>query len=194
MVFPWSLSDSKSLQVSSTLLCILADDNNVVVLMVFTHPLISKSSSPSTIILVTLSNAPVTIGISFSFAFYSFFSVLEQSLGTYLPFHFPSVLSCCQPQRQRQSTLFGRFFLFCRLSLGMVVKPTFDELFVSQNPKEFCASLFLGQVLYSAYIIRSYGQILTSWEISRGSPSPLVLRLSHSSFTLWTFFDWQELS
>ena len=43
MVFHWSLSDSKSPQVSWTLLFILADLNNVVVGMVFTCPLISKS-------------------------------------------------------------------------------------------------------------------------------------------------------
>ena len=38
MVFHWSLSDSKSLQVSKTLLSILADLNNVVVWMVSTRP------------------------------------------------------------------------------------------------------------------------------------------------------------
>ena len=43
MVFHWSLSDSKSPQVSRNLLSILAFLNNVVVWMVFTRPLISKS-------------------------------------------------------------------------------------------------------------------------------------------------------
>ena len=43
MVFLWSLSDSKSLQISKTLLCILADFNNAVVWMVSTCPFISKS-------------------------------------------------------------------------------------------------------------------------------------------------------
>ena len=45
MVFHWSLSDSKFLQVSRTLLSSLADLNNAVVWMVSTRPLISKSSS-----------------------------------------------------------------------------------------------------------------------------------------------------
>ena len=44
MVFHWSLSDSKSPQVSRTLLSILAVLNNAVVWMVSTRPLISKSS------------------------------------------------------------------------------------------------------------------------------------------------------
>ena len=48
MVFPWSLSDSKSPQVSWTHLSILADPNNAVVWTVSTRPVIFKSSSPCT--------------------------------------------------------------------------------------------------------------------------------------------------
>ena len=44
MIFHWSLSDSKSPQVSRTLLSILAVLNKVVVWMVSTRPPISKSS------------------------------------------------------------------------------------------------------------------------------------------------------
>ena len=46
MVSHWSLRDSRSPQVSWTLLSILDDLNNTVVWMVCTCPLISKSSSP----------------------------------------------------------------------------------------------------------------------------------------------------
>ena len=46
MVFHWSFRDSKSLQVSRTLLSILADLNNAVVWMVATCTVISKSSTP----------------------------------------------------------------------------------------------------------------------------------------------------
>ena len=63
MVFHWSLSDSKSPQVSRTFLSILAVPNNVVVWMVFTRPPTSKSSSPFNNPLVTALNAPNTIGI-----------------------------------------------------------------------------------------------------------------------------------
>ena len=45
MVFHWSLSDSKSPQVSRILLSIMAVLNNAVVWMVSTRPLTSKSSS-----------------------------------------------------------------------------------------------------------------------------------------------------
>ena len=48
-VFHWSLSDSKSPQVSKTLLSILADLNNIIIWMVSSHLLISKSSNPCTL-------------------------------------------------------------------------------------------------------------------------------------------------
>ena len=58
-VFHRSLSDSKS-QVSRTLLSILADLNNAVVWIVSTSPVISKSSSPCTNLLVTVPRAKGT--------------------------------------------------------------------------------------------------------------------------------------
>ena len=65
MVFHWSLSDRKSPQVSRTLLSILAVLNNAVVWMVSTRPPTSKSSSPFSNPVVTVPNAPITIGIIF---------------------------------------------------------------------------------------------------------------------------------
>ena len=73
MVFHWCLSDSKSPQVSRTLLSILADHNNVVVWMVSTRPLISKSSSHLTNPLLIVPRAPITIGITVTFMLDSFF-------------------------------------------------------------------------------------------------------------------------
>ena len=63
MVFRWSLSDSKSLKVSRTLLYTLADLNNAVVWVVSTRPVISKSSCPFINPSVTVPRAPITIGI-----------------------------------------------------------------------------------------------------------------------------------
>ena len=56
MVFQWSLSDSKSPQVSRTLLSILAILNNAVIWKVSTRPLTSKLSSPFNSPLVSVSN------------------------------------------------------------------------------------------------------------------------------------------
>ena len=70
MVFQWSLSDSKSPQVSRTLLNILTDLNSAVVWIVSTRVLISCSSSPVTTHLVTEPSASITIGITVTYYFY----------------------------------------------------------------------------------------------------------------------------
>ena len=72
MVFRWSLSDSKSPQVSRTLLSILAVINDIVVWMVSTRPPTSKSSSPFNNPLVTVRKAPIAIGIIVTFMFHMF--------------------------------------------------------------------------------------------------------------------------
>ena len=79
MVFHWSLSDSKSPQVSMTLLSILAVLNNVVVWMVPTRPPTSKSSSPFSNPLVTVQNAPITIALIVTCMFHSSFNYLASS-------------------------------------------------------------------------------------------------------------------
>ena len=76
MVIHWILSDSKSPQVSMTLLSILGVFNTTVVWMVSTQPPTPKSSRPFHNPLVTMPKAPVTIGIIVTFMFDSFFSIL----------------------------------------------------------------------------------------------------------------------
>ena len=73
MVLHWSLSDSKSPQVSRTLLSILAVLNNVVVSTVSTRSPTAKSSRPFNNSLVTVAKAPITIGIVITFMFQIFF-------------------------------------------------------------------------------------------------------------------------
>ena len=72
MIYHWSLSDSKSPQVSRTLLSILVDVIDTLVWMVSAHSLISKSSTPRTNLSVTVSRAPVTICIIVTFKFHVF--------------------------------------------------------------------------------------------------------------------------
>ena len=79
MVFYWILSDNKSPLVSKTLVSILAVFNNVVVWMVSTRLLISKSSCPFNNPLVTVPSALITFGIIVAFKFHSFFSSLARS-------------------------------------------------------------------------------------------------------------------
>ena len=84
MVFHWSLSDSKSPQVSRTLLSILAVLNNSVIWMVSTCPPTSTSSRPFNNSLVTVPKGPITIGIIVTFMFHSLFNSLARL--TYLSF------------------------------------------------------------------------------------------------------------
>ena len=74
MVFHRSLSDSKSPQVSRTLLSILAVLNNAVGWMVFTRLPTSKSPSPFNNPLVTVPKVPITI-IIVSIICENFFSI-----------------------------------------------------------------------------------------------------------------------
>ena len=99
--FHWSLSDSKSLQVSNTFLSIQADLNNLVGLHRF-----SRFSG-------IVPSATITMGITvtFMFHFFSFFLILSQGLDIYLSFHLLLILLCGMPGRQ--SPIFIRFsFLF----------------------------------------------------------------------------------
>ena len=78
MVFHWSLSYSKSPQVSRTRLRILAVLSNAVVWIVSTRPPTSKSSRPFNNPLVIVPNAPIIIGTIITFIFYSFFNSLAR--------------------------------------------------------------------------------------------------------------------
>ena len=79
MVFHWSLSESKSPQVSRTHLRILAVLSNAVVWIVSTRPPTYKSSRPFNNPLVIVPNAPLTIGTIVTFMFHSFFNSLARS-------------------------------------------------------------------------------------------------------------------
>ena len=72
MVFHWSLSDSKSLQVSKTLLSILAVLSNAVIWIVSPSPPTSNSSKPFKNPLVIVPKAPITIGTIVTFMIHSF--------------------------------------------------------------------------------------------------------------------------
>ena len=88
MVFHWRLSDSKSPQVSRTLLSILVVYNNVVVWMVSTRPPTSKSSRHFNNPLVTMPKAPITIGIIVTFMFHRFFNSLARLMYYYYYYYF----------------------------------------------------------------------------------------------------------
>ena len=111
MVFHWRLSDSKSPQVSRTLLSILAVFNNAVVWMVSTRTSTSKSSRPFSNPLVTVLKAPITIGIIVTFIFHSFFNSLARS--RYLSLFSHSFSFILWSAGTAKSTILQIFFFFC---------------------------------------------------------------------------------
>ena len=138
MVSHWSFGDSKSPQVSRTLLSIMTDLNNVLVKMV------SSCSSYFQVFhsfyqsFMDCPSAPTTIGITVTFMLYSFISLVwSTNLSLFSLFLFS-----LRGLPGKQSPLFGRnspfffffFFFFCSLSLGLVVWPRVSDPFVSQNP------------------------------------------------------------
>ena len=141
MVFHWSLSDNKSSQVFRTLLSILADFNNAAVWMVSPRPLISSSSSSCINSLLIVPSAPITIGITGAFMFYSFFSSFARSW-YYLSFRFLSVLPCGQPGRQ--SLQFGMFTYFGWQSLSLVAWTRLGDYYHYFTAPEFFTPALTG--------------------------------------------------
>ena len=107
IVFHWRLSDSKSPQVSRTLLSILAVFNNAVVWMVSTRRLTSFNNS-----LVTVPKAPITIGMIVTFMFLIFFQFsckVEVLISLFTFYQFCSVVS-----RDSKSTILQYYYSLIR--------------------------------------------------------------------------------
>ena len=140
MVFHWSLSDSKSPQVSKTLLCILADLNHAVVWMLSAHPLISNSSSPLIKPLGIDPSTPTTIGIAVTFIFHSIFSSLARS--KYLSLFSFSLIFTLWSAGMAKSTIRLVLFIF-----NYHFWPGLGDLFVPLTTREFCGSHSPGEIL-----------------------------------------------
>ena len=141
MVFHWGLSDSKSPQVSRTLLSILAILNNVVVWMVFTLPPTSNSSSPFNNPLLTVPKAPITIGIIVTFMCHGFFNSLARS--RYLSFFSLSFSFILWSAGTAKSTilqiLFFFFFFLIIIRSGLLAKIRWSVC-MSKSHRSLCVS------------------------------------------------------
>ena len=143
-----------------TFLSILANLNIAVVWMVSTSPLLSKSFSPYTKPLVTVTtNTPITIGITVTLMFHNFFSSLARSRYlTHFWLSFSSTLWSVGKAKSTFRQVLFFFFLFWLLQ-GLVVWSRLGDRFVFQNPREVCVSHSSGRILGCVYTICSYGQI-----------------------------------
>ena len=103
--------DSKSPQVSRTLLYIFADLNNAIVFVVSTCPLFSKSSIPFTNPLETVPRAPITVNITVTNMFQSFFIFLARSTCLSL-FSLSFIFALWLAKSTLRQVLFIYFFFF----------------------------------------------------------------------------------
>ena len=134
MVFHWRLSDSKSPQVSTTLLRILAVFNNAVVWMVSTRPPTSKSSRSFNNPLVTVPKAPITISIIVTFMFHIFFN----SLVRYLSLFSHSFSFILWLARTAKSTILQIFFVVIIRS-GLLAEIRWSVC-ISKSQRSLCVS------------------------------------------------------
>ena len=158
MVFHWSLSDSKSPQVSRTRLSILSVLSNAVVCIVSTHPLTSESCRPFNNPLVTVPNAPITIDTIVTFMFHSFFNSL--AILSYLSFFSLSFRFILWSPGTAKSTILQIFFL-----LLIIMR---SGLLAGISPIGVYASHLLGQAPGCAYTICLYGRIEISCTFPNG--------------------------
>ena len=138
MVFQGRLSDSKSPQVSGTLLSILAVFNNAVVWMVSTRSPTSKSSRHFNKTLVTVPKAPITTGTIVTFSFHSFFQfsskvVVLISLFTF--FQFYSVVSRDRKVNNWANVLF--LLIITRTGLLAEIR---GSVCISKSHRSLCVS------------------------------------------------------
>ena len=136
MVFHWNLSDSKSPQVSRTLLSILAVFSNAVVWMVSPRPPTSKSSKPFDNPFVTVPKAPLTIGTIITFMFHSFF----YSLARYLSFFSHSFSFILWSAGTAKSTILQiLFFLLIIIRSGLLAENRWS-MCMSKSHRSLCVS------------------------------------------------------
>ena len=119
MVFHWSLSDSKSPQVSRTRLSILAVFSNAVVWIFSTPPPTSKSSRPFNNPLVIVPNATITIGTIITFMCHSFFNSLARS--RYLSFFSLSFRFILCSARTAKSTILQIIIIIINIIIIIII-------------------------------------------------------------------------
>ena len=120
MVFQWSLSNSKSPQVSRTHLRILAVLSNAVVWIVSTRPPISKSSRPFNNPLVIMPNASITIGTIVSLMFHSFFQFCSKVEVLIFLFTFLQIYSVVRRDSKVNNFADSLFFLLIIMRSGLL--------------------------------------------------------------------------
>ena len=146
MVFHWSLSDSKSPQVSTTRLRILAVLSNAVIKKVSTRLPTSMSSRPFNNPLVIVPNAPITTGKIVTFMFHSFFNSLARS--RYLSFFSPSFRFILWSAGTAKSTILQiLFFLLIIIRYGLLAGIRWSVCMLKSHRSLLLTSFSYGRLL-----------------------------------------------
>ena len=176
MVFHRCLSDSKSPQISRTLLSILAD------LKKFRwSPLVLLFPSPpvplSILWWLYLSCQLQLVSPSLSSSVVFFSSLARSRYLSLFPLSFSSTL---RSVGMAKSTIWQVPF-FCWQSLGLVVWPRLNDSFVFQNPKEFCVSHFLVCEYTILFVLSNLNFLhISQWIIFPTQSFSALLLVSHN--------------
>ena len=140
MVFHWSLSDTKTPEVSRNILSILAVFNNVVVWMVSTRLSNSKSFRPFNNPLACVAKALITIGTVVNLIFHSFFFQFSSKFKVLILlfpfFQFYSVVSRDSKVDNFANSL---FFLLSIIRSGLLVEIRWS-MFMPKPHRSLCVS------------------------------------------------------
>ena len=178
MAFHWSLSDSKSPQDSRAHLSIMTVLNNVVVWMVSTRPLTSKSSSPFSNPLVTVPNAPITISMIVTCMFHSFFNSLARS--RYLSFFSHSFSFILWSAGTAKSTILQvLFFLLIIIRSGLLA------VCISKSHRSLCVLLLLLLLLLFLASFSVFHTSVSSWSFIRVWGTASILEFLELFSVFW---------
>ena len=176
MVFHWSLSYSKSPQVSRTRLSILAVLGNAVVWIVSTRPLTSKSSRPFNNPLVTVPNTPITIGAIVTFMFHSFFNSLARS--RYLSFFSLSLRFILWSAGTAKSTILQILFLLLIIMRSGLLAGIRWSVWMLKSHRSLCESFSrtgAGLCIYHLFVWSNWNFLHISQGITFPTQSCLAL-------------------
>ena len=178
IVFHWSLSDSKSPQVSRTPISILANLNNIVVWMVPICPPISNSSSPLSKPWGSVWSVPITIGITVTFMFHSFFMSLVRFKFLSLFLLFFIFIVVCWDSKVHYTTGSPFFFFWLIITWFDLLAGISWFVCISKSLRIMCISLSKmdsGLCIYYLFIWSNFNFLHNSQWISFPFLSYLVL-------------------
>ena len=179
MVFHWTLSDSKSPQVSRTRLRILAVLSDAVIWIVSTRPPTSNFSMPFNNPLVIVPKAPTTIGTIVAVMFHSQFHSLARS--RYLSFFSHSFRFILWSAGTAKSTiLWILFFLLIIIRSGLLTRIRWSVCMLKSH-RSLCASfsrIGAGLCIYHLFVWSNWN----FWHISQWVTLPTQSWLALYSF------------